>query len=173
MPRTETAASLLTAVFKKPAALLFFADAGYPAIIFPPSLTPVFIHWTRSVVMTLSRLRAALNVSDRCVIAWLYNFHPRAVSFICPVGLITITAIWLMLSFRRFHSALKQFSLCIYLYPKHLVISTKLSSVHRQLLIQEMVEPPIIWSQIWSLRLCKDCVKVCGIQSQTVGMLLL
>lgn len=107
---------------------------------------------------TLSRLRAALNVSDCCVIAWLYNFHPRSASFICPAGLITITAIWLMLSFRRFHSPLKRLSLCIYPYPKHLIISTKLSSLHSQVLIQEIVVPSMIWPQIGSLRLCSDCV---------------
>lgn len=160
MPMTETAASLLAAIFKNSTALLFFADAVYPAIISPPSLTPVFIHWTGSVVMArgLSRLRAALNVSDCCVIAWLYNFHPHAVSFICPGGLITITAIWLMLSFCCFYSPLKRLSLCIYPYPKHLIFSTKLSSQHRQVLIQEIVVPEIIWPQTGSLRLCCDCV---------------
>lgn len=133
----------------------------HPAIIIPPSLTSSFhpLNWICSHgPRTLSRLWAALNVSDCCVIAWLYNFHPRSVSFICPAGLITITAIWLMLSFRRFHSPLKRLSLCIYPYPKHLIISTELSSLHRQVLIQEMVVPSIgVVPQIGSLRLCSDC----------------
>lgn len=133
-------------------ALLFFVHAVYWAIIFFPAPTPVSIHWTRSFShgrRSLSRLRAALSVSDCCVIAWRYNFYPHAASFICPVGLITIAAVWLMRSFRGFHSLPKRSPLALHLSgPK----------ATRHQLRAELCDsarpysmPPIIWASIWLL----------------------